>query len=251
MGALALLERVCDNRVDRPVGGIIYTQFLNERGGIVGDVTVTRLSDDRFRVTTGSAAVDADLGWLRMHERVEDGPVELRDGSEDLSVLGLWGPLARDVLASVTESDVSNDAFPYLSTLELRVGPAPVFAQRISWVGELGWELWVEPRWAVAAWDRLVDAGRAHGLEPCGYRVLEGLRSERGYRALDPTSPPATLLTRRACPSASTYPRTSSGARRSWPRARPVRRLACERSLSATRTMCPSTVGRPCTSTDE
>jgi 4-methylaminobutanoate oxidase (formaldehyde-forming) len=182
-GALALLERVCDNRVDRPVGGIVYTQFLNERGGIVGDVTVTRLSDDRFRVTTGSAAVNADLGWLRMHERVEDGPVELRDGSEDLSVLGLWGPLARDVLASVTESDVSNEAFPYLSTLELRVGPAPVFAQRISWVGELGWELWVEPRWAVAAWDRLVDAGRAHGLEPCGYRVLEGLRSERGYRA--------------------------------------------------------------------
>lgn len=182
-GALPLLERVCDNRVDRPVGSVVYTQFLNERGGIVGDVTVTRLSGDRFRVTTGSAAVHADLGWLRMHERVEDGPVELRDASEDLSVLGLWGPLARDVLASVTDSDVSNEAFPYLSTLELRVGPAPVFAQRISWVGELGWELWVEPRWAVAAWDRLVDAGRPHGLEPCGYRVLEGLRSERGYRA--------------------------------------------------------------------
>jgi 4-methylaminobutanoate oxidase (formaldehyde-forming) len=182
-GALPLLERVCDNRIDRAVGHVVYTQFLNERGGIVGDVTVTRLSEDRFRVTTGSAAVDADLGWLRMHERVEDGPVELRDASEDLSVLGLWGPLARAVLASVTDSDVSNEAFPYLSTLELRVGPAPVFAQRISWVGELGWELWVEPRWAVAAWDRLMDAGRPHGLKPCGYRVLEGLRSERGYRA--------------------------------------------------------------------
>lgn len=182
-GALALLERVCDNRIDRPVGSVVYTQFLDERGGIVGDVTVTRLSENRFRVTTGSAAVDADLGWLRMNERVQDGPVELRDASEELSVLGLWGPLARDVLASVTESDVSNEAFPYLSTRELRVGPAPVFAQRISWVGELGWELWVEPRWAVAAWDRLADAGRRHGLEPCGYRVLEGLRSERGYRA--------------------------------------------------------------------
>ena len=182
-GALALLERVCDNRIDRPVGSIVYTQFLDERGGMVADVTVTRLSDDRFRVTTGSAAVDNDLGWLRMHARLEDGPVDLRDASEDLAVLGLWGPLARDVLASATESDVSNEGFPYLSGRRLHIGPAPVFAQRISWVGELGWELWIEPRWAVAVWDRLTQAGKPHGLEPCGYRVLEGLRSERGYRA--------------------------------------------------------------------
>jgi glycine cleavage system aminomethyltransferase T/glycine/D-amino acid oxidase-like deaminating enzyme len=182
-GAVALLERACDNRIDRPVGSVVYTQFLDERGGIVGDVTVTRLSEDRFRVTTGSATVDADLGWLRINRRAQDASIELRDASEDLAVLGLWGPLARDVLRAATEDDVSNEAFPYMCARELRVGPAPVLAQRISWVGELGWELWIEPRWAVAAWDRLVDAGRPHGLEPCGYRVLDGLRSERGYRA--------------------------------------------------------------------
>jgi glycine cleavage system aminomethyltransferase T/glycine/D-amino acid oxidase-like deaminating enzyme len=182
-GALPLLERVCDNLIDRPVGQVVYSQFLNERGGIVADVTVTRLSEDAFRATTGSATVDADLGWLRMHLRAEDGPVELREASEDLVVIGLWGPLARDVLQAATEDDVSNEAFPYLTAREVRVGPAAVLAQRISWVGELGWELWVEPGWAVAVWDRLGEAGRSHGLEPCGYRVLEGLRLERGYRA--------------------------------------------------------------------
>jgi glycine cleavage system aminomethyltransferase T/glycine/D-amino acid oxidase-like deaminating enzyme len=182
-GALPLLERVCDNGIDRPVGSIVYTQFLNRRGGIVADVTVTRLGEDRFRVTTGSATVDADLGWIRMHVRPEDGRVELREVSDELAVIGLWGPLAREVLGAVTDGDVSNEAFPYLTSRELRVGGAPVVAQRVSWVGELGWELWTEPGWAVAVWDRLSEAGRPLGVEPCGYRALEGLRLERGYRA--------------------------------------------------------------------
>lgn len=180
---LALLERVCANRIDRPAGTIVYTQFLNTRAGIVGDVTVTRLDEDRFRVTTGSAAVDADLGWLRMHVRSLDGPVNLLEASDDLAVIGLWGPLARDVLHAVTDADVSNEAFPYMTAQHLLVGPAPVFAQRVSWVGELGWEIWVEPEWAVEVWDRLAEAGRSLGVEPCGYRALEGLRLERGYRA--------------------------------------------------------------------
>jgi glycine cleavage system aminomethyltransferase T/glycine/D-amino acid oxidase-like deaminating enzyme len=182
-GSLPLLERVCDNRIDRPVGSIVYTQFLDERAGIVGDVTVTRLAEDRFRVTTGSSTVDGDLGWLVMHIRDKDGPLELRDASEELAVIGLWGPLARDVLQAATDDDVSNQALPYLSAREVRVGAAPALAQRVSWVGELGWELWVEPGWAVGAWDRLFEAGRSAGVEPCGYRVLDGLRLERGYRA--------------------------------------------------------------------
>jgi glycine cleavage system aminomethyltransferase T/glycine/D-amino acid oxidase-like deaminating enzyme len=182
-GAVALLERVCDNRIDRTVGSIVYAQFLNDRGGIVGDVTVTRLGEDRFRVTTGSATVDADIGWLRMHVRDDDDPVELREASEELAVIGLWGPSSREVLQYVTEDDVSNEAFRYMTAREVRVGGAHVLAQRLSWVGELGWELWVEPEWAVSVWDRLIEAGRSTGLEPCGYRVLEGLRLERGYRA--------------------------------------------------------------------
>jgi 4-methylaminobutanoate oxidase (formaldehyde-forming) len=183
-GALRLLERVCDNRIDRPVGSVVYTQFLNRRGGIVADVTVTRLGEARFRVTTGSATVDADLGWIRLHVRPEDGGVELREASDELAVIGLWGPLARDMLGAVADDDVSNEAFPYLTAREMHVGDAPVVAQRVSWVGELGWELWTEPGWAVTVWDRLFGEGRPYGVEPCGYRSLDGLRLERGYRAI-------------------------------------------------------------------
>ncbi|TMK65606.1 MAG: FAD-dependent oxidoreductase [Actinobacteria bacterium] len=103
-GALPLLEHVADNRIDRPVGRVVYTQFLNRRGGIVADVTVTRLAKDRFRVVTGAGYVDGDLGWLRSNVREGDEPVDLRDVTEDLSVIGLWGPRARDVLESPSPS---------------------------------------------------------------------------------------------------------------------------------------------------
>jgi 4-methylaminobutanoate oxidase (formaldehyde-forming) len=181
-GASALLERVCDNRVDREPGSVVYTQFLERRGGIVADLTVTRLAEDRFRVVTGAGYVDADLGWLRSNLRDEEGEVELREVGEELAVIGLWGPRARDVLQAVTQDDVSNGAFPFLSGRDLEVGGAPTFAQRITYVGELGWELYVEPRWAVQVWDRLRSAGETAGIAPGGYRVLESLRIEKGYR---------------------------------------------------------------------
>lgn len=181
-GAIPLLERACDNRIDRPVGSVVYTQFLNARAGIVADVTVTRLADDRFRVITGAGTVDADLGWLRMHAVDQDTPVDLRETSEDLAVIGLWGPASRDVLAATTDDDVTNEEFPYLTARDVSVGGVRVFAQRVSYAGELGWELYVDPEWAVQVWDRLWKAGRPLGLEPCGYRALDGLRLERGYR---------------------------------------------------------------------
>jgi 4-methylaminobutanoate oxidase (formaldehyde-forming) len=178
-GALPLLERVADNRIDRPAGSVVYTQFLNDRGGIVADVTVTRLAEERFRVVTGAGAVDSDLGWLRLNLREADGAVELRDASDELAVIGLWGPRARDVLAAVTEDDV---AFPFRAARTIRIGGAEVLAQRITYVGELGFELYVPPDWAVQVWDRLLAAGEAHGIEPGGYRALDSLRLEKGYR---------------------------------------------------------------------
>ena len=182
-GALGLLERVCDNRIDRPSGAIVYTQFLDRRGGIVADVTVTRLAEERFRVVTGAAAIDSDLGWLRANVRDGDGVVELNEASEDLSVIGLWGPRARAVLAAVTDDDVSNDGIPYLSARLVRIGPVPALVQRVTYVGELGFELYVEPFWAVQAWDRLWAAGEPFGMAPGGYRALDSLRIEKGYRA--------------------------------------------------------------------
>src|SRR5439155_18900150 len=109
-------------------------------------------------------------------------PVELRESSEDLAVIGVWGPRARDVLSSVTEDDVSGDAFPMFTARTLRVGGAKALAQRITYVGELGWELYVEPFWAVQVWDWLLGAGRSYDIRPGGYLVLDSLRIEKGYQ---------------------------------------------------------------------
>jgi len=179
--ALPLLDRVCANRIDRPPGSVVYTQWCDARGGIVADVTVTRLGADRFRGVTGAGVVDSDLGWLRLNLR-EGERVRLRDASAELAVIGMWGPRARDVLAACTAADVSGDALPFRRASEIAVGPAPVLAQRITYVGELGFELYVAPEWAVQVWDALFAAGREHGIEPGGYRVLESLRMEKGYR---------------------------------------------------------------------
>ena len=112
-GALALLERVCDGRIDRPVGSVVYTQFLNRHGRIVADVTVTRIEEDRFRVITGAATVDADRGWLELNRERQDDRATISDVSDDLAVIGIWGPRARETLAGVTGDDVSNDALPF------------------------------------------------------------------------------------------------------------------------------------------
>ena len=181
-GALPLLERVCDSRIDRQPGSVIYTQFLNRHGGIVADVTVTRLGEERFRVITGAATVDGDRGWLELCRRPEDGAVEIRDRSDELAVIGIWGPASRAVLALCTDDAVSNDALPFRHARTVDVGGAAVLAQRITYVGELGYELYVSPEWAVQVWDRLMAAGAEHGIAPGGYRVLESLRLEKGYR---------------------------------------------------------------------
>jgi 4-methylaminobutanoate oxidase (formaldehyde-forming) len=180
--ALAVLERVADNRIDVSVGSVVYTQFLERRGGIVADVTITRLGHDRFRVITGSGTIDADLGWIRANMR-EGEVVELRDVTEELAVIGLWGPAARDVLSATTDDDVSGEAFSFMRARWIDVHGAPVFAQRVTYVGELGWELYVEPAWATQVWDRLWRAGAPLGVAVAGYRALDSLRIEKGYRS--------------------------------------------------------------------
>jgi len=181
-GALALLNRVCDSQIDRPVGSIVYTQFLNRHGGIVADVTVTRLERDRFRVVTGAATVDTDRGWLELNRRPHDDDLKITDISDGYAVVGIWGPRARETLAAVTGDDVSDEALRFRSARNIHIGGAPVLAQRITYVGELGYELYVPRDWAVQVWDRLMGAGEPHGITPGGYRALESLRLEKGYR---------------------------------------------------------------------
>ena len=180
-GALALLQRLCDNDVGKPPGSVVYTQFLNARGGIEADLTVIRLGEDHFRVVTGSGFVPGDLGWIRMH-LPRDGSVRVREVTDELAVVGLWGPAARQVLEATTGDDVSNAAFPYMSARAIRIATADVWAQRVTYVGELGWELYARVADAGAVWDALLAAGRPAGLVPVGYKALESLRLEKGYR---------------------------------------------------------------------
>lgn len=183
-GALALLQRLTDNDMARPPGTVIYTQFLDRKGGIVGDVTVTRLADDHFRVVSGSAHVDSDLDWIRAHLRADDPPVAVRDVTEELAVIGLCGPRSRDVLAAVTGSDVSDATLAYMTARTVDINGVDVLAQRIAYTGELGWELYVPADRCIVVWDRLWQAGQAHGVAAYGYKAVDALRLEKGYGAL-------------------------------------------------------------------
>jgi dimethylglycine oxidase len=180
--AEAFLERVCANRVARPVGSIVYTAMLTHRGGIRCDLTVTREADDRFRVVTGGVSGQHDLAWLRAQAR--DGErVTISERTGESFVLGLWGPRARAILEAVTDADVSNEAFPYMTARYLDVGEVGrVWAQRISYVGELGWELYGDFAMGRRAWDLLWAAGRDHGLIAAGLGAFDTLRLEKGYR---------------------------------------------------------------------
>jgi 4-methylaminobutanoate oxidase (formaldehyde-forming) len=177
-GAAEFLERLCDNRVARDVGRLTYTQMLNRRGGIECDFTVTRLGDDAFWIVTGTAFGNHDLAWLRRHAP-PDGSVRVEDVTAAWSCFALWGPRARDVLAPLTGDDLS---FPYLTAKEIVVGDVPVRALRVTFVGELGWELYCPTEYGAALWRTLWEAGRPHGLTAGGYRAIDTLRLEKGYR---------------------------------------------------------------------
>ena len=180
-GAAQFLERLCSNRVAREPGQVVYTQMLNSRAGIEADFTVTRLDDDSFRIVTGTAFGTHDAAWLRKHLPA-DGSVRLADVTSQHACFCLWGPRARDVLASLTPAELSNEAFPYMSTRELAVADVPVRALRVTYVGELGWELYCPTEYGAALWQALWEAGREHDLVAGGYRAIDSLRLEKGYR---------------------------------------------------------------------
>ena len=181
-GALAFLQHLCANEMDRPVGSVTYTQMLNTRGGIECDFTVSRLADDRFLIVTGTAFGNHDLGWIRAHQP-RDGSVRVLDVTSGRACFGLWGPLAREILAPLTKSDLSNEAFPYLTAREMHVGNVPVLALRVTYVGELGWELYAPTEYGRGLWEALWAAGAPRGMLAGGYRAIDCLRLEKGYRA--------------------------------------------------------------------
>jgi 4-methylaminobutanoate oxidase (formaldehyde-forming) len=180
-GALAFLQYLCDNEMDRPVGTITYTQMLNRRGGIECDFTVTRLDPERFFIVTGTAFGNHDLGWMRKHQP-DEGSVVIDDVTAEHACLGIWGPRARDILQPLTDSDISNDAFPYLAARRIRVGPVACLALRVTYVGELGWELYCATEHGLALWDAIWSVGVPLGMVAGGYRAIDTMRLEKGYR---------------------------------------------------------------------
>src|SRR5229473_642743 len=174
-GALAFLERLCANRIDRPVGTVVYTQLLNARGGIEADLSVLRRAEDRFLLVTGTAFGTHDRVWIEKHAP-RDGSVYVNDVTSAYTCLCLWGPRAREVLQPLTKTRLD---FPYMSARELSVGDIPVLASRVTYVGELGWELYASTGYGLQLWDTL----SVEGVTPGGYRAIDALRLEKGYRA--------------------------------------------------------------------
>jgi 4-methylaminobutanoate oxidase (formaldehyde-forming) len=179
--ACRVLNRVSTADVDVPAGRIVYTQWLNPRGGIEADLTVTRLAECEFLVVTSVASHVRDLAWLR-ESMPADAVCTVTDVTPGLPMLGLMGPSSRALLQKLSGEDLSNDAFPFGTSREIEIGYAIVRASRITYVGELGWELYVPADFALHVFDRIVEAGAAHGLTPAGMHAMNACRVEKGYR---------------------------------------------------------------------
>jgi glycine cleavage system aminomethyltransferase T/glycine/D-amino acid oxidase-like deaminating enzyme len=177
-GAAEFLEGLCDNHVARGVGAIVYTQMLNARGGIECDFTVTRVEQDLFSIVTGTAFGNHDLSWIRRHAPT-DGSVRCSDVTARWSCFALWGPRSRDILGPLTDDDLG---FGYMRMRDLTVGDVPVRALRVTFVGELGWELYCPTEYGAGLWRTLWQAGAQHGMVAGGYRAIDSMRLEKGYR---------------------------------------------------------------------
>jgi glycine cleavage system aminomethyltransferase T/glycine/D-amino acid oxidase-like deaminating enzyme len=180
-GALESVQRVAMRQMDVKLGKVVYTPVLTPRGGFRSDLTIMRLADDQFRVVTGGAHGMADLKWFRDHLV---GDAQIFDLTSQWCTLGLWGPRARDILASTTSANVSHDGFPFATCRDIEMGPLRVLASRISYVGDLGWELYVPIDQGARLWDIVAEAGQPHGTVPAGIGVYGTTgRLEKCYRA--------------------------------------------------------------------
>ena len=180
-GALAALQSLASNDMDKPVGRVTYTSMLTPAGGIKCDLTVTRLAHGRFMIVTGGALGLHDLDWIRTH-LPSDGSVSLADVSSGQCCVGLWGPRARDLLSRVCDADLSNPAFPYLTAKPITIAEVPALALRVSYVGELGWEIYAPAEQGLRLWDTLWEAGLPLGVIAAGGGAFDSLRLEKGYR---------------------------------------------------------------------
>ncbi len=180
--ACAELNRICAANIDVPVGQTVYSGLLNERGGYESDLTVLRLKENEFLLVTGSAQAVHDADWIRRNF-IEGSHVFLTDVTAAWSVLAIMGPNSRKVLQKLTKCDLSNAQFPFASFQQIDLGYATVLANRMTYVGELGWELIVPVEFTVGVYEDLMQAGEEFGISNAGYYALEGLRLEKGYRA--------------------------------------------------------------------
>jgi glycine cleavage system aminomethyltransferase T/glycine/D-amino acid oxidase-like deaminating enzyme len=246
-GPVSFLQRMCAADVDRPVGTVVYTQLLNARAGIEADLTVTRLGETHFRVVTSTASGVRDLAWLRRH--APDG-VTVEDVTGGYGCLCLWGPAARDILQPLVDEALD---FRFMRARHLTVGPVPVLAQRVTFVGEYGWELYAPTEYTLTLWDLLLSTGGPSGLAPAGYRAIDAMRLEKGYRVWGSDITPETTPDEAGL-SFAVRIETDFLGRDALLAARaaggPVRRLRCL-VLDDPRTVCLGTEpvrvdGRPC-----
>jgi 4-methylaminobutanoate oxidase (formaldehyde-forming) len=179
--AMRVLNYVCANDIDVAPGRLVYTQWLNERGGIEADLTVTRLSGDAFLIVTAAETENRDFYWLKDHIPPAANCV-LTNVTSGMGVISVMGPRSRDLLQALTPADMSNDAFPFATSQEIELGYAIVRASRITFVGELGWELYVPTEFMPGVYDEIVTAGESFGLVHAGYHALNSLRMEKAYR---------------------------------------------------------------------
>jgi glycine cleavage system aminomethyltransferase T/glycine/D-amino acid oxidase-like deaminating enzyme len=181
-GALEFVQSVALAECDVPVGRVIYTPILNAHGGFKSDLTIMRVGDDHFRIVTGGMDGPRDRKWFSDHLPA-DGSASLLDVTSAWCTLGLWGPRARDVFSSVTDADVSHEGFPFIRFKHVQIGPVDAIASRISYVGELGWEIYAPMEQGAALWDVVWEAGQPHGIVPAGIGVYGTTgRIEKGYR---------------------------------------------------------------------
>jgi glycine cleavage system aminomethyltransferase T/glycine/D-amino acid oxidase-like deaminating enzyme len=182
-GALEGVQRIAMRQMDVAVGRVVYTPVLTLSGGFKADLTIMRMAEDVFRVVTGGAWGMSDLKWFKDH-LPQDGSAQIHDQTNQWTTLGMWGPRARDILSSVTSDDVSHEGFPFANWRQIELGPLTAIASRISYVGDLGWELYVPIEQGARLWDIIAEAGLPHGAVPVGAGVYGTTgRLEKSYRA--------------------------------------------------------------------